>query len=408
MIKKISAVLFLVLGLIGAGIERLADNSDKGGVPMLIDVAEVQLFTPTEKENYKNNLVLLPQFTKYEGNPIIVGREDTLGQAGYPSPIKMDGIIDNPIDKYYLYWAGHDGGGINLSTAPHPLGPWTDRGVLFTAADMGGGHHVSSPDVVFFPELSELRMYYHRAYTRTTDNKWVQETEYAVTPLSGDGTVWTKQGTVISAPYDGRFDEKETSYARIKKMPNGKYVIVYQGRDSEGNAPGFGIIVSDNGVDGQRSLNPLFYQSQYGDAYNPTTFNGGTPYVFTYKGVPWLLYADRTVTPCVMRATPLIELYTLEPKITTLLELSQGWETPGGSLEGGAILKDDNMMYLYYHHTTLGQSPNTKSIGVAYAEIKPTLYEGKFVQNDEGAIRNADIYINKSGSIIPQGVIVNY
>ena len=65
-----------------------------------------------------------------------------------PSLIRAPDWLDNPLGRYYLYFAHHDGHYIRLACADDLDGPWTVHppGVL-PLADSRFKGHIASPDV---------------------------------------------------------------------------------------------------------------------------------------------------------------------------------------------------------------------------------------------------------------------
>jgi hypothetical protein len=66
------------------------------------------------------------ELTRYPGNPIVDAVAEEWGYVNIngPSVIRVPGWIENPLGKYYLYFAHHKGSYIRLAYADHPLGPW--------------------------------------------------------------------------------------------------------------------------------------------------------------------------------------------------------------------------------------------------------------------------------------------
>lgn len=98
------------------------------------------------------------------GNPIITqALDESLGDnINGPSLIRVPDWVPNPLGRYYLYFAHHNGRFIRLAYADTLQGPWRIhvRGVLrveqSTCTD-----HVASPDVHVDHERREIRMYFH-------------------------------------------------------------------------------------------------------------------------------------------------------------------------------------------------------------------------------------------------------
>jgi hypothetical protein len=79
-----------------------------------------------------------------------------------PSLIRVPEWVQNPLGKYYLYFAHHQGTYIRLAYANKLEGPWRlhGPGVLWLA-DSFFENHIASPDVHVLNDHQEIRMYYH-------------------------------------------------------------------------------------------------------------------------------------------------------------------------------------------------------------------------------------------------------
>ena len=114
-------------------------------------------------------------------NPIIYPELDSsIGtNIGGPSLIRVPSWIDNPLGKYYLYFAGHKGTFIRLAYADKLEGPWKiyrkgslrvedsyfakdppERKIKSKIRD-DNVPHIASPDVHVIEENKEFRMYFH-------------------------------------------------------------------------------------------------------------------------------------------------------------------------------------------------------------------------------------------------------
>lgn len=99
-------------------------------------------------------------------NPII--RPDMLpGRDGEningPSLIRAPAWLEQPLGKYYLYFAHHGGKYIRLAYADDLKGPWRifEPGTLKLDEAPGAKGHIASPDVIVDNERREIRMYFH-------------------------------------------------------------------------------------------------------------------------------------------------------------------------------------------------------------------------------------------------------
>ncbi len=88
-----------------------------------------------------------------------------------PSLIKVPSWINNPLGKYYLYFAHHEGKYIRLAYSDNLKGPWTiyEKGTLkmeecrcnFISERFSNYRHIASPDVLIDSIRKELVMYFH-------------------------------------------------------------------------------------------------------------------------------------------------------------------------------------------------------------------------------------------------------
>lgn len=79
-----------------------------------------------------------------------------------PSLIRVPDWIKNPLGRYYLYFAHHQGRSIRLAYADELTGPWTIHtpGTL-TIEQTPFKNHIASPDLHVRPDRGELVMIYH-------------------------------------------------------------------------------------------------------------------------------------------------------------------------------------------------------------------------------------------------------
>lgn len=101
---------------------------------------------------------------RFDRNPIIYPHmDDRMGDnINGPSLIRVPDWIPDPLGKYYLYFAHHQGIYIRLAYADNLAGPWRiyGAGVLDLSASFFEGH-IASPDVHVLEDSQEIRMYYH-------------------------------------------------------------------------------------------------------------------------------------------------------------------------------------------------------------------------------------------------------
>ena len=101
-------------------------------------------------------------------NPIIYpdmpGLEGELGNnINGPSLIRVPEWVEEPLGKYYLYFAHHGGKYIRLAYSDQVEGPWMvyPPGVLGVDDGPGRGH-IASPDVHMDEERCLIRLYFHQ------------------------------------------------------------------------------------------------------------------------------------------------------------------------------------------------------------------------------------------------------
>ncbi len=150
---------------------------------------------------------------RQQGNPILHADMDArMGtNINGPSLIGVPAWVDEPLGRYYLYFAHHKGTYIRLAYADDVGGPWTVHtpGVL----ELEDSHfptqvepyaHIASPDVHVLDEAGEIRMYYHGQLEPGS-----QRTRVAV---SSDGLNFTAREEVLANPYFRAFRHGDWHY----------------------------------------------------------------------------------------------------------------------------------------------------------------------------------------------------
>ena len=99
------------------------------------------------------------------GNGPIIrpGMDDRMGSnINGSSVIRVPDWVRDPLGRFYLYFAHHQGTYIRLAYAARIEGPWTvySPGVL-DLADSFFDRHIASPDVHVDDDAREIRMYFH-------------------------------------------------------------------------------------------------------------------------------------------------------------------------------------------------------------------------------------------------------
>ena len=174
--------------------------------------------------------------TRLAGGPIITPDMDDRmgGNIQGPSLIKVPDWVNNPLGKYYLYFADHRGTYIRMAYADEVTGPWTIHtpGALkledsffpttCPPCSLAPGRvaalypHIASPDVLVREDLRQIVMYYHgrgvgRQFTRAA--------------VSSDGI-----------QFEGREEDLGRAYFRVIEYEGYYYAmsmpgVLYRSRD---------------------------------------------------------------------------------------------------------------------------------------------------------------------------------
>jgi hypothetical protein len=145
-----------------------------------------------------------------------------------PSVIRVPTWVENPLGRYYMYFAHHRGSFIRLAYAERLEGPWTvaDEHPL-VLAETPALDHIASPDVHVDDDEQVIRMYFHSVDDTT---RWVQTTYLAV---SRDGRKFAAKRSQIGPPYMRLFHMGTTWWA-IAKVRGGPGGLLLRSNSPEG------------------------------------------------------------------------------------------------------------------------------------------------------------------------------
>lgn len=142
-------VVMMLLGISGSSFWSLSMLAAEPEIPRVIRLLDKPIITPDLDQRMGSNI---------QG----------------PSLIRVPDWIDNPLGKYYLYFADHRGFYIRMAYADDLLGPWTvyTEGTLKIedsffpmtcppCAPPGSYAHIASPDVHVREDLQQIVMYLH-------------------------------------------------------------------------------------------------------------------------------------------------------------------------------------------------------------------------------------------------------
>jgi len=145
------------------------------------------------------------------------------GNINGPSLIRVPDWVPNPLGRYYLYFAHHQGTFIRLAYADELAGPWCvySPGVL-DLADSYFSEHLASPDIHIDNERRVIRMYYHGCCLPEPPHQFTR------VALSTDGLHFTAREEILGVSYWRGFVWRGWHYGLA--MPG----ILYRSRDPLG------------------------------------------------------------------------------------------------------------------------------------------------------------------------------
>ena len=172
-------------------------------------------------KHYLSLLIMLPliacsakekaavKVERFAENPILhAGLSDTLGnKLNGPSLIRVPEWIEEPLGKYYLYFAHHKGNFIRLAYADDLRGPWRiyEPGTIHLEEVRSLEDHIASPDVHIDHEKQILRMYLHGSHPGTNQR--------TVSAVSKEGLVFDVFDEVHGYSYFRVFQYEGAYYA---------------------------------------------------------------------------------------------------------------------------------------------------------------------------------------------------
>ncbi len=147
---------------------------------------------------------------RFQHNPLLhVDQHPALGgNANGPSVIRVPSWVQEPLGRYYMYLAHHQGEGIRLAYADEVDGPWQlYRGQVLHKEDTPYEDHIASPDVHVDEERRCIWMMYHGCSPEMQGKD--QKSSYAESP---DGLRFHSDQTCFPDPYHRWVKIRESWY----------------------------------------------------------------------------------------------------------------------------------------------------------------------------------------------------
>jgi len=185
---------------------------------------------PAPEPPAPSNAVVGVSVERCEHNPLIVRDQDPRvgDNVNGPSLLRVPDWVENPLGRYYLYFAHHRGKSIRLAYADTPCGAWTVHDAVLQLGQIPTlEHHIASPDVHVDETRRQILMYLHG---RRRPGKG-QESALAV---SKDGLRFENESGRLGLPYLRRFDWRGEVFAiagesaKLVRSPGGREPFVFE------------------------------------------------------------------------------------------------------------------------------------------------------------------------------------
>jgi len=149
----------------------------------------------------------------YNGMP---GLEGELGDnIDGPSVINAPPWLQQPLGKYYMYFAHHRGAYIRLAYANRPEGPWHiyPPGTLQLSQTKSCQNHIASPDIIVDDKEQRMLLYFHCPIEAVDVKRARPYAQITFVASSRDGLHFDPLPDSLAAPYLRAFHYRGYTYA---------------------------------------------------------------------------------------------------------------------------------------------------------------------------------------------------
>jgi hypothetical protein len=325
----------------------------------------------------QRQLVESPRFEKFSGNPILLdGQIPWMGtdKLYFPSVVHMTPILGSAaIDNFYMYFSTdhtQGEGGIGLVTAPHPTGPWTDRGRVYV--DTVDGAQTETPCVIWNTDTNKFHLYYHNNFWATGSLTYRSQATCLAT--STDGVNWTRYANnpiVTVAEYEFPGDG-HTGYARVYRVAGLWIMHHIMGGTNNGHT---GVSYSRNGINWITDPRPFAGHMDYADTSyidRKISICSASSYPFHFRGQLWttFLISNPVSGGVIQNAEIYYSTFNNVRQPSYMIKgLAPGtwdeWDSLSISLPW--VIEYENKLYMFYEGTRMGTLQ--KGFGVAISEV---------------------------------------
>ena len=147
------------------------------------------------------------------GNPLLHADMDPRigGNLNGPSLIRVPDWVRDPLGRYYLYFAHHQGTYIRMAYANDVRGPWTVYGPGVLDLDQTAcQRHIASPDVHVLEERRRIVLYFHGV---------TPEGQLSFRASSADGLRFQADRTALGPSYFRVF-QHDAAWFAIARVPD--------------------------------------------------------------------------------------------------------------------------------------------------------------------------------------------